>query len=101
METSPSKRRKLGHPGDRLSSAAETSTLELAASGGLHQPRTFILETDELLRQEKLDYNIAFPGAGDLLLKLKTVLEGIETHQPAPVRLPSPHLFSAAIVPAN
>ncbi len=42
----------------------------------------FVLETDELLREVKVDYAKAFPGLDQTLRQLKDAIEGLEQYGP-------------------
>jgi U3 small nucleolar RNA-associated protein 22 len=78
MASNPAKRRKLGH--------ADGDSLDHAISVAIRQPTTFVLETDELLKESRLDYESAFEGVEDLLRRIKSSVESIEPHEPLPVR---------------
>ena len=45
----------------------------------------FVLETEELLREVKLDYPKALPGVDDTLRQFKDTIEALEPHEPTPV----------------
>lgn len=72
MEQSP-KRRKVSHQGG-------SRTVNIATAS------PFVLQTDELLNEVKVDYATALNGADVLLHKIKSVVDGIEPHGPIPVR---------------
>ncbi|KAF9873592.1 nrap protein [Colletotrichum karsti] len=72
MEQSP-KRRKVSHQGDSRSSA------------NIATASPFVLQTDELLKEVKVDYAKALDGADTLLHKLKNLIDGIESHGPIPI----------------
>ncbi len=81
MESNPAKRRKMGHTaGDELYAPRPLDAA--AASAGLFRPSTFILETAELLEQSRVDYSKLLPGAEELLRRVKTAVEAVETHEP-------------------
>lgn len=82
----PTKRRKLDHASSE-SARATAPNFESATSAGIFRPSTFILETEELLHQSRLNYDRFFTGSGELLHKLKSAIESIETHEPIPVRI--------------
>lgn len=84
MESNSPKRRKLDHAhgGPTLDSAASSS---MGASGS----GAFVLETDELLREAKLDYSKAFPGLDQTLRQFKEAIEGLEPYGLVPVRASS------------
>lgn len=75
MDSAPAKRRKLDHSG------SSSYALQSAASTGLSRSRAFILEVEELLKEVRLDYAIAFEGADGLLHRIKSSLEAIEPHE--------------------
>ncbi|KAL0939472.1 nrap protein [Colletotrichum truncatum] len=72
MEQSP-KRRKVSHLG------GSRSSVHIATAS------PFVLQTDELLKEVKVDYTKALDGADSLLHKLKTLIDGIESHGPVPI----------------
>lgn len=75
MEQSP-KRRKVSHQGDsRITANIATAS-------------PFVLQTDELLKEVKVDYAKALDGADSLLHRIKNLIDGIESHGPVPVRWP-------------
>ncbi|KAI0188841.1 Nrap protein [Astrocystis sublimbata] len=80
MESHSPKRRKLDHShgGPTFQSAASSS---MGASGS----STFVLETDELLSEVKLDYSSAFPALDQTLRQLKDAIEGLEQYGPIPI----------------
>lgn len=61
------------------------ASFESAITAGIQQPTSFVLETEELLREVRLDHEKAFEGADDLLHRLKGSIEAIEPHGPIPV----------------
>ncbi|KAK2044303.1 nrap protein [Colletotrichum somersetense] len=72
MEQSP-KRRKVSHQGDsRITANIATAS-------------PFVLQTDELLKEVKVDYAKALDGADTLLHKIRNLIEGIESHGPIPI----------------
>lgn len=77
MDTNPAKRRKVGH--------SNGGSFEATLTAGIQQPTAFVLETEELLREVRLDYGNAFDGADELLHTLKRSIEQIEPHGPIPV----------------
>lgn len=95
MEEASPKRRKLDHSSSH--SHAQSLTYDSAASAGLYRPSTFILETEELLKEIRVDYGRALSGADSLLHDLKNAIESnIESHAPTPVcKPPSLALASA------
>ncbi|KAI0409357.1 Nrap protein [Xylaria palmicola] len=80
MESNSPKRRKLDHAngGPAFESAASSS---MGASGS----SAFVLETDELLKEVKLDYSKAFPGIDQTLRQFKEAIEGLEQYGPVPI----------------
>lgn len=77
MADNPAKRRKLGPSGE--------ASLDQAISVAVRQPTTFVLETDELLKESRLDYEKSFEGLDDLLRRIKSSIESIQPHEPLPV----------------
>ena len=77
MAANPAKRRKLGPTGEH--------SVDQAISVAVRQPTTFVLETDELLKESRLNYEKTFEGVDDLLRRIKTSIEAIEPHEPLPV----------------
>ncbi|KAL2889999.1 U3 small nucleolar RNA-associated protein 22 [Ceratocystis lukuohia] len=73
MESNP-KRLKTSHSG------GFNADLKMAAR--LTTASTFVLETEELLKNAKLDYGKAFPGADALLFKAKSAIESLESSEP-------------------
>jgi U3 small nucleolar RNA-associated protein 22 len=86
MESNSPKRRKLdhGHEGPTFESAASSS---MGASGS----SAFVLETDELLKEVKLDYQNAFPGLDQTLRQFKEAIESLGQYGPVPVCAPGFH----------
>ncbi|RWA12554.1 hypothetical protein EKO27_g2569 [Xylaria grammica] len=80
MESNSPKRRKLGH-------THEGPTLESGASSsmGVSGSSAFVLETDELLKEVKLDYSKAFPGLDQTLRQFKEAIESLEQYGPVPI----------------
>ncbi|OIW26735.1 Nrap protein [Coniochaeta ligniaria NRRL 30616] len=75
MAVNPAKRRKLDGE----------ASLDQAISVAVRQPTTFVLETDELLKESRLDYEKSFEGVDDSLRRIKTSIESIEPHEPVPI----------------
>lgn len=75
MAVNPAKRRKLDGE----------ASLDKAISVAVRQPTTFVLETDELLKESRLDYDKSFEGVDELLRRIKSSIESIEAHEPVPV----------------
>ncbi|KAI0190724.1 nrap protein [Xylaria flabelliformis] len=80
MESNSPKRRKLDHAhgGSMFENVASSS---MGASGS----SAFVLETDELLKEVKLDYAKAFPGLDQTLRQLKEAIDGLEQYGPIPI----------------
>lgn len=78
------KRRKLDHSGQGL---RYDGLIDFKSKDSARVPTTsaFVLQTDELLKEARLDYGKAFKGVGDQLHRLKAVIEAIEPHEPVPV----------------
>ena len=84
MESS-SKRRKLDHSGsglrhDGLIDFQSKDTARVSTAS------TFVLQTDELLKEAKLDYSKALKDIDGHLHKLKEAIESTVAHEPLPVR---------------
>jgi U3 small nucleolar RNA-associated protein 22 len=77
MTSSPAKRRKTGH--------GDGGLLDNTISAAVRQPTTFVLETAELLKESRFDYQKSLEGVDELLRRLKTSIEAIESHEPMPV----------------
>lgn len=85
MESNSPKRRKLDHThGGPTFESAVSSSMGASGSGA------FVLETDELLRESKLDYSKAFPALNETLRQFKEAIEGLEPYGPVPVRTSHP-----------
>lgn len=89
METSPAKRRKLGHDDGEAQKSSGATAFEAAASAaaGMYRPSTFILETEELLKEVRVNYTKTFAGADELLHAVKSAVEAIESHDAQPVSI--------------
>lgn len=85
MNSNPAKRRKLGHSSRLPGSKTRNSTLQLAFSDGTSRPDSFFLEAEELLRENRLDHNTAYPQAREILERLKGAVEKIQPHEAIPV----------------
>lgn len=90
MDTNPAKRRKVDHHESRGLVADGSAALDAAAQAGTPRPSTFALQTQELLREVRLDYNKTFAGADDLLHRIKSTLEATKPHDLTPVGCPCP-----------
>lgn len=94
MDTNPAKRRKIDHRESHGHVADGSAALDAAAQAGTPRPSTFALQTQELLREVRLDYNKTFAGADDLLHRIKSTLEAAEPHDPTPIHQASKSLKS-------
>ncbi|KAI2622697.1 Nrap protein [Hypomontagnella submonticulosa] len=82
METSTAKRRKIDHANGRSSlEAASASASTMGASGA----SAFVLETEELLKEVKLDYSVSSANVENTLRQFKDVIETLEPHEPLPI----------------
>ncbi|KAI0018933.1 Nrap protein, partial [Xylariomycetidae sp. FL0641] len=82
MEANTAKRRKLQHAdGEPIFEAISSATSSMGASGA----SAFVLETDELLKESRLDYAKAFPNVDDTLRQFKDTLEALQNHGPLPI----------------
>ena len=84
MESS-SKRRKIDH-GDSGLRKTGLIDFESRNSTRLSTASTFVLQTDELLKEAKVDYTQASKGLFEQLQQLKEGIESIEPHDAVPVR---------------
>lgn len=82
MEENFAKRRKINHGND--GSLFETSSAAASAMGP-SGASAFVLETEELLKEVKIDYSKALPGVDDFLRQFKDSIEALEPHDPTPV----------------
>ncbi|CAG7556594.1 unnamed protein product [Fusarium equiseti] len=80
MESS-SKRRKIDHAGSGLRHDALID-FEARSSARVSTASTFVLQTDELLKEARLDYGKALKGADENLHKLKEAIDTAEPHGP-------------------
>ncbi|XXH01096.1 hypothetical protein Hte_007447 [Hypoxylon texense] len=78
MEANTAKRRKLDHTNGY---EAASSTMSMGASGA----SAFILETEELLKEVKLDYTKYSSSVKDNLRQFKDIIESLEPHEPLPI----------------
>lgn len=83
MESS-SKRRKIGHNGPGLRHD-DIIDFEARSSAQISTASAFILQTDELLKEAKLNYAKALGDVNGHLFRLKEIVESIEPHEPLPV----------------
>ncbi|KAJ4023994.1 U3 snoRNP protein [Fusarium irregulare] len=80
MESS-SKRRKIDHAGSGLRHDALID-FEARSSARVSTASTFVLQTDELLKEAKLDYGKALKGVDENLHRLKEAIDTAEPHSP-------------------
>ncbi|KAI1150406.1 Nrap protein [Nemania diffusa] len=80
MESNSPKRRKMDH-----THGGPTFETIVSSSMGASGSSAFVLETDELLREVKLDYAKAFPGLDQTLRQFKEAIEGLEQYGPVPI----------------
>ncbi|KAI2469149.1 Nrap protein [Annulohypoxylon bovei var. microspora] len=82
MEANTAKRRKIGHGnGGPTFETASLTASTMGASGA----SAFVLETDELLKEVKLDYTKTSANVQDSLRRLKDIIEASEPHEPHPI----------------
>lgn len=80
-----SKRRKLEHDGQGIRHKGLID-FESRDATRVSAASTFVLKTDELLKEAKLDTAVTFKGLDSQLHKIKSVIDSIESHGPIPVR---------------
>lgn len=80
-----SKRRKLDHGGQGIRHKGLID-FESRDATRLSAASTFVLKTDELLKETKLDSAAAFKGLDSQLHKIKAIIDSIEPHDAIPVR---------------
>jgi hypothetical protein len=85
MESS-SKRRKIDHESIGLRHAGLID-FESRNTARVSAASTFVLQTDELLKQAKLKYEKALRGVDGQLHRLKSIIDSIEPHDPRPVSI--------------
>ncbi|KAH7157184.1 Nrap protein [Dactylonectria macrodidyma] len=78
------KRRKLDHsrPGLRHDALID---FESRSSARVSTASTFVLQTDELLKEAKLDYGKTLKGVDDHLHRLKAAIDSATSHDPVPI----------------
>ena len=81
---SESKRRKLDHGSSGLRHAGLIN-FESPSSAQISTASTFVLQTEELLKEAKLDYGRHLKDADAQLFQLKTIVDSIGPHDPIPV----------------
>ncbi|KAI0517748.1 Nrap protein [Xylaria bambusicola] len=80
MESNSPKRRKLDH-----TNSGPTFETATSSSMGVSGSSAFVLETDELLNEVKLDYSKAFVGLDQTLRQFKDAIDGLEQYGPIPI----------------
>lgn len=85
MDFSPAKRRKVDHPASQGPVPDGAAALDAPATAATSRPSTFVLQTQELLGEVRLDYEKCFAAADDLLYRIKSTIEAIEPQDPTPV----------------
>ncbi|KAK5995751.1 U3 small nucleolar RNA-associated 22-like protein [Cladobotryum mycophilum] len=75
------KRRKIEHASIGLRHGALID-FESRNSARVSTASTFVLQTDELLKEAKLDYDKAFSDVNNQLHKLKSLIDSIDPHDP-------------------
>ncbi|KAI1634208.1 nrap protein [Biscogniauxia mediterranea] len=83
MEENTAKRRKLSHT-DGVASLEDPSAPSISGMGA-SGASAFVLETEELLKGQRLDYGKTFAGLDDTLRRFKEVIESLEEHAPLPI----------------
>ncbi|GAB0134919.1 hypothetical protein EsDP_00003271 [Epichloe bromicola] len=81
---SGTKRRKIEHGGaglrhDNLIDFESRSTTQVSTAS------TFVLQTDELLKEAKLDYTKSLKDVDNQLHRIKTIVDSIAPHEPLPI----------------
>ncbi|KAI1438048.1 pre-rRNA processing protein utp22 [Xylaria sp. CBS 124048] len=79
MESNSPKRRKLDHDGAPAFESAATASMANSGSSA------FVLETEELLKEVRLDYSTAFPKLDQTLRQFKEAIESLEKYGPVPI----------------
>lgn len=79
-----SKRRKLDHDGQGIRNKGLID-FESRDATRVSAASTFVLKTDELLKETKLDASTAFKGLDSQLHKIKSLIDSIEPHDAQPV----------------
>ncbi|KAG6357924.1 hypothetical protein INS49_013807 [Diaporthe citri] len=92
MDTNPAKRRKVDHHESRGPVANGNAALDAVAQAGTARSSTFVLQTQELLREVRLDYKKTFSGADELLHRIKSTLEATKPHDLTPIHQASKSL---------
>lgn len=79
MEAGTAKRRKLDHSNGYEAASSTLSTMGAAGASA------FVLETEELLKEVKLDYSKTSSKVEDSLRQCKDIIESLESHEPLPI----------------
>ncbi|XWW99965.1 hypothetical protein V2A60_007979 [Cordyceps javanica] len=79
-----SKRRKLDHSGQGIRHKGLID-FESRNATRLSAASTFVLKTDELLKETKLDYAATFKDLDSQLHGIKSIIDSIEPHDPIPI----------------
>lgn len=83
------KRRKLHHDGGGGLRHNGLIDFESRNAAQLSTASTFVLQTDELLKEARLDPGKSLKGVDAQLFRLKSLIDAIEPHDPIPVSSPS------------
>lgn len=81
---SGAKRRKIDHGGSGLRHDGLID-FESRNASRVSTASTLVLQTDELLKEAKVDYSKTLKDVDGQLFQLKTILDSIEPHEPLPV----------------
>ncbi|KAI8627596.1 pre-rRNA processing protein utp22 [Xylariaceae sp. FL1651] len=81
MGSNSPKRRKLDH-----ANGGPTFESQALSTVGASGSDAFGLETEELLKEVKLDYSRAFPGLDQTLRQFKDAIEGLGNYGPVPIQ---------------
>lgn len=84
MAFNNSKRRKLDHSSSGLRHDGLID-FQAKSSARVSTASTFVLQTDELLKEAKLDYSKALKDIDSQLHQLKEAIESTVAHEPVPV----------------
>ncbi|KAG6017784.1 hypothetical protein E4U54_003389 [Claviceps lovelessii] len=78
------KRRKIEHGGAGLRHQ-NLIDFESRSAAQVSTASTFVLQTDELLKEAKIDYVTTLKDVDSQLFRLKTIVDSIEPHEPLPI----------------
>ncbi|TWU78127.1 hypothetical protein ED733_007354 [Metarhizium rileyi] len=78
------KRRKMDHGGSSLRHDGLIN-FESRDAARVSPASTFVLQTDELLRESRPDYSKLLKGVDEQLFRLKTIVDSVEPHAPLPI----------------